>query len=194
MATNKQYEYKRLKSTPGMWILYFVFLGILLSISIIGINKFISLASGDSLPTKVFTIDNGKYSDVVSLKIPDDWLQSSESDSNALTWISKDGYESLSISSVNEKSVAEASVMYMLEIRNMFPDVEANFEYNEINIGDKKMFATQILYESKYYLCGVRESGNTIIKFVYSASAMAGEISDIDTIIESINYRKGSAK
>ena len=56
------------------------------------------------------------------------------------------------------------------------------------------MFATQILYESKYYLCGVRESGNTIIKFVYSASSMTGEISDIDAIISSINYRKGTAK
>ena len=194
MTTNKQYEYKRLKSTPGMWILYFIFLGILLTISILGINRFIQLASGDSLPTKVFTLDNGKYSDVVSLKLPEDWIQSSDSSDKALTWLSKDGYESLSISAVNEKSVAEASVMYMLEIRNMFPDATGDFQYNEVSIGNKKMFATQILYESKYYLCGVRESGNTIIKFVYSASSMAGEISDIDAIISSINYRKGAAK
>ena len=62
------------------------------------------------------------------------------------------------------------------------------------NSEGEKMFATQILYESKYYLCGVRESGNTIIKFVYSASSMTGEISDIDAIISSINYRKGTAK
>ena len=53
------------------------------------------------------------------------------------------------------------------------------------------MFAMNIVYQSQYYLCGVMESGNTIIKFVYSASIMTGEISDIDTIIGSINYRKG---
>ena len=35
------------------------------------------------------------------------------------------------------------------------------------------------------------ESGNSIIKFVYSASSMTGEIVDIETIIGSINYRAG---
>ena len=53
------------------------------------------------------------------------------------------------------------------------------------------MFATHLMYQSQYYLCGVMESGNTLIKFVYSASAMTGEIADIDEIIGSINYRDG---
>ena len=185
-ATNKTYEYKRLKSTPGMWIIYFAFLGVLLAISIIGINTFINQASGDLLSTKVYTIED----DVISIKMPDNWTLSSNSDLDAITWTSDNGYESLSISSVDSPTVSEASIVYMLELRNAFPDASSDFKYNEVTIGGKKMFATQIMYESKYYLCGVKESGNTIIKFVYSASAISGEISDIDTMIASINYRK----
>ena len=185
-ATNKTYEYKRLKSTPGMWIIYFAFLGVLLAISIIGINTFINQASGDLLATKVYTIED----DVISIKMPDNWTLSNNSDLDAITWTSDNGYESLSISSVDSPTVSEASIVYMLELRNAFPDASSDFKYNEVTIGGKKMFATQIMYESKYYLCGVKESGNTIIKFVYSASAIAGEISDIDTMIASINYRK----
>jgi hypothetical protein len=185
-TTNKTFEYKRLKSTPGMWIIYFAFLGVLLAISIIGINTFIKQSSGDLLATKVYTIGE----DVVSIKMPDNWTLSSSSDTDAITWTSDNGYESLSISAVDATSLSEASIVYMLELRNAFPDATSDFEYNEVTIGGKKMFAVQIMYESIYYLCGIKESGNTFIKFVYSASAMSGEISDIDTMIASINYRK----
>lgn len=189
--TNKEYvmtEYKRLKSTPGMWIIFFAFLALIVSISIFCTHTLLQRMSGDILPTQVFTVEN----DVVSLKLPNDWNMSSSSSTNSITWTSKDGYESLSISSTKEASVAEASIMYMLELRNMFPDVSSDtLEYAERTINGKKMFATHIMYKSQYYLCGVMESGNTIIKFVYSASSMVGEVSDIDTIIGSINYRVG---
>ena len=183
-------EYKKLKSTPGMWIIYFVFLAIIVGISIWGTMTFLYQLSGDILPTKVFTIDK----DVVSLRLPDDWSINEESTLNAITWSSKDGYESLSISKTSYKNITEASVMYVMEIRDMFPDTSLeNLNYKETEIEGKKMFAMHILYDSRYYLCGVKESGNTIIKFVYSASALAGEISDIDAIIGSINYREGGS-
>ena len=96
------------------------------------------------------------------------------------------------ISKTSEKTVSEASMMYMLELKNMFPDVSTDsFEYTERELNGKVMFATHLMYQGQYYLCGVMESGNTLIKFVYSASAMTGEIADIDEIIGSINYRDG---
>ena len=184
-------EYKKLKSTPGMWIVYFVFLAILVTISVVGTNMLLNKMTGDALSTKVFTV--GK--DAISIKIPDNWSLQTTSTTDAVTWVSDNGYESLSISSTKYSSVTEASVMYMLEIQGMFPDASMeNFDYKETEINGKKMFAMHILYDSRYYLCGVKESGNTIIKFVYSASAMIGEISDIDTIIGSINYRVGDKK
>ena len=179
-------EYKKLKSTPGMWIIYFVFLAIIVTISIVCTNALLMQMAGDSLPTRVFTVGE----DAISIKIPDNWTLQDTSTTDAVTWVSDNGYESLSVSSTKYQSVTEASVMYMLELQSAFPDVTMdNFEYKETEINGKKMFATQILYDSRYYLCGVKESGNTIIKFVYSASVMIGEISDIDTIIGSINYR-----
>ena len=181
-------EYKRLKSTPGMWIIFLAFLALIVSISIFCTHTLLQRMSGDVLPTQVFTVE----SDVISLKLPSDWGMSTSSSSKSVTWTSKDGYESLSVSSTTASSVAEASIMYMLELRNMFPDVSVDtLNYSESTINGKKMFATHIMYKSQYYLCGVMESGNTIIKFVYSASSMVGEVSDIDTIIGSINYRVG---
>ena len=183
-------DYKRLKSTPGMWVLYFVYLAILVAITIIAFNFIVSHNNGDRLPTKVFTVEK----DVVSLKLPETWYAEDIESTKSINFKSSNGYESLSISPAKESTVAEASVMYMLELRNMFPETSSNFEYTETTINGKKSFATQIMYESKYYLCGVMESGNTIIRFVYSASVVASEISDIDTIIGSINYRKGASK
>jgi hypothetical protein len=181
-------EYKKLKSTPGMWVIYFVCLGVMVGMSILAINLTLQKMAGSVLSTQVFTIQK----DVVSIKLPDDWAIKGDSDTNAITWLSKDGYESLSISKANETSVIDASFMYLLEIRNMFPDVSLdNLDYNESELNGKKMFAMHIMYDSRYYLCGVMESGNSVVKFVYSASVMAGEIADIDEIIGSINYRAG---
>lgn len=181
-------EYKRLKSTPGMWIIFFAFLALLVGISIFFTHTLFLRMSGETLPTQVFTVED----DVVSLKLPTDWSLSKTSTMKAVTWTSKDGYESLSVSKTSEKTVSEASMMYMLELKNMFPDVSTDsFEYTERELNGKVMFATHLMYQGQYYLCGVMESGNTLIKFVYSASAMTGEIADIDEIIGSINYRDG---
>ncbi len=181
-------EYKRLKSTPGMWIIFLAFLAVLVTISILCTNALLSRMAGDTLPTQVFTID----SDVVSIKIPDDWTLSDTSSTKSVTWTSKDGYESLSVSKIKDTDLTQASIMYMLELRSTFPDANTDdLEYSENTINGKKVFVTSIMYKSQYYLCGVMESGNTLIKFVYSASSMAGEISDIDMIIGSINYRVG---
>ena len=173
-----------------MWVLYFIYLAILVSITIVGFNFIISQNNGSRLPTKVFTVEK----DVISLKLPEDWYADDLESVKAINFRSNDGYESLSISTANESSVAEASIMYMLELKNMFPNATADLQYDENKINGKTLFATQIMYESKYYLCGVMESGNTIIRFVYSASVVSAEISDIDTIIGSINYRKGASK
>ena len=184
-------EYKRLKSTPGMWIIFAVLLSITVACSILIINSWILENSGESLPTKVFTVEE----DVVSLKLPDDWMLLSSSTKKSITFQSKDGYESLSITKCSETNVQDASIFYMLELKDMFPDVSGEqLQYSEIEYGGSKMFATQILYNNQYYLCGVKESGNTIIRFVYSASIMAGEIADIDSIVKSINYREKTQK
>ena len=181
-------EYKRLKSTPGMWIIFFAYLALIVGISIFGTHTLLMRMSGDSLPTQVFTVDD----DVVSLKLPSDWSLQASSTTNSITWTSKNGYESLSISKMKETSVMEGSIMYMLELRTLFPDVNADsLQYSENTINGKKAFVTTIMYKSQYYVCGVMESGNSIIKFVYSASSMTGEIVDIETIIGSINYRAG---
>lgn len=177
---------KTVKSKPGMWIIYFVVLGLLVWISILGINRCLEYMSEDSLPTHVYTIED----DVISLRLPDTWTVTSGTKSGSITFESNTGYESLSIVKTSEQTLTEASIMYMLELRNMFVDVSTDkMSYSETTLNGKKTFATQILYNNKYYLCGVMESGNSIIRFVYSASVMAGEISDIDSIIGSINYR-----
>lgn len=181
-------EFKRLKSTPGMWVLFVVFLFVASGISIFLWNKFFYMLSENSIPTKVFTVEN----DVISLKLPDGWDISESSSQKQITFTSSSGYESLSISKASETSVASASITYMLELRSLFPDVDAgSLAYTKTDIDGKTMYVTQLMYKNKYYLCGVRESGNSIIRFVYSASVMAGEISDIDTIITSINFREG---
>lgn len=187
LSTN---NYQKLKSTPGMWVLYFVYLAILVSVTIFAFNYIVEDSQGLRLPTKVFTVEN----DVVSIKLPENWYITDAETTKAINFESDNGYESLSISPASETSIEEASIMYMLELKNMFPDASADFVYNEMQLNGKATFATQILYKSKYYLCGVMESGNTIIRFVYSASVVSSEVSDIDTIIGSINYRKGASK
>ena len=184
----KKTEFKRLKSTPGMWALFIVFLFVISGISILLWDRFFYMLSENSIPTRVFTVEN----DVVSLKLPDGWDISESSNQKQITFTSSSGYESLSISKASETSVASASITYMLELRSMFPDVDASsLAYTETDINGKTMYVTQLMYKNRYYLCGVRESGNSIIRFVYSSSVMAGEISDIDTIITSINFREG---
>lgn len=184
----KKTEFKRLKSTPGMWALFIVFLFVISGISILLWDRFFYMLSENSIPTRVFTVEN----DVVSLKLPDGWDISESSNQKQITFTSSSGYESLSISKASETSVASASITYMLELRSMFPDVDASsLAYTETDIDGKTMYVTQLMYKNRYYLCGVRKSGNSIIRFVYSASVMAGEISDIDTIITSINFREG---
>lgn len=191
-TTTATQPYKRLETTPGMWIIFVLFLALTVGLTIFLTNQFLYRASGDLLATKVFTIEN----DVVSLKLPDDWKMDTTESTNAINFISGSGQESLSIAPTKEETVSEASIMYMLELRNMFPDIDANsMEYDEnITLNGKKIFATNIMYKGQYYLCGVMESGNTIIKFVYSTSSLTTEISDIDTIIGSINYRVGGTK
>ena len=185
---NRKTEFKRLKSTPGMWAIFIIFLLIISGISIFFWSRFFYMLSEDAIPTKVFTVEN----DVVSIKLPDGWDISESSNNKQITFTTSNGYESLSISKTSETSIASASITYMLELRSMFPDVDASsLAYTETDIDGKKMYITQLMYKNRYYLCGVRESGNTIIRFVYSASAMTGKISDIDTIITSINFREG---
>lgn len=184
----KKTEFKRLKSTPGMWALFIVFLFVISGISILLWDRFFYMLSENSIPTKVFTVEN----DVISLKLPDGWDISESSSQKQITFTSSSGYESLSISKASETSVASASITYMLELRSLFPDVDAgSLAYTKTDIDGKTMYVTQLMYKNRYYLCGVRESGNSIIRFVYSSSVMAGEISDIDTIITSINFREG---
>jgi hypothetical protein len=173
-----------------MWVLYFVYLAILVSVTIFAFNYIVEDSQGVRLPTKVFTVEK----DVVSIKLPENWTLTDAETTKSINFESDNGYESLSISPASENNLQEASIMYMLELKNMFPDASADFTYNEMQLNGKKTFGTQILYKSKYYLCGVMESGNTIIRFVYSASVVASEVSDIDTIIGSINYRKGASK
>lgn len=189
IITNHQTEqYERLKSTPGMWVIFFVFLSILVSISIFFLNKIVVGLSEDAIPIKVFTVGD----DVISLQLPDDWELSSTTDNQQITFKSKDGFESLSVSNSNDKSISSASILYMLELRTLFPDADSStLSFSENEIDGKKTYLTQIMYNNRYYLCGVKESGNTVIKFVYSASVMSGEISDIDQIISSIHYREG---
>lgn len=185
-ASLQKQEFTRLRSTPRMWIVFFIYLAIVSGITIACLSHLFNIWSEDTLPTKVFTVED----DVISLKIPDDWTITSDSDGNQVTFKSGDSYESLSIATMDDATVTAASITFMLEIQGMFPDVKADMtSYSEMELGNKKAYVTQVEYYSKYYLCGVMESGNTIIKFVYSASVMAGEIADIDMIIGSINYR-----
>ena len=177
----------RLRSTPGMWILFFIFLSIIVAISIYGVNTLLDTWSGKSLPTRVFTIEE----DVISLKLPENWNMTSNTTDDGITFTASTGYETLSIAKMPYSSITQASIFFLLELEGMFPGVNvSNISYTQTEIGGKKLYATQIYYGNMYYLCGVRESGNTIIKFVYNASIMAGEISDIDSIINSINYRE----
>ena len=185
-ASLQKQEFTRLRSTPRMWLVFFIYLAIVSGITIACLSHLFNIWSEDTLPTKVFTVED----DVISLKIPDDWTITSDSDGNQVTFKSGDSYESLSIATMDDATVTAASITFMLEIQGMFPDVKADItSYSEMELGNKKAYVTQVEYYSKYYLWGVMESGNTIIKFVYSASVMAGEISDIDMIIGSINYR-----
>jgi hypothetical protein len=190
MNDNKPYE--KLKSTPGMWIIFVLFLAVSVGLTIFLTNQFLYRAGGEILSTKVFTIDQ----DVVSIKLPDDWDLDVTESTKSINFISGSGHESLSIASTKETDIKEASVMYMLELRNTFPDIDPNeMKYDEnFTLNGKKAFATNIMYKGQYYLCGVMESGNTIIKFVYSTYSLTTEISDIDTIIGSINYRVGEKK
>lgn len=184
--------YERIKTTPGMWIVFVLFLALSVGLTIFLTNQLLLRASGDLLATKVFTIED----DVVSIKLPDNWDITSTDSVNAINFASSDGYESLSIAATKEETVKEASIMYMLELKNMFPDIDAStMTYDEsYTLNGKKMFAVNILYQGQYYLAGVMESGNTIIKFVYSTSSLTSDISDIDTIIGSINYRAKEIK
>ena len=183
-------RYKYDRNTPGMWIIFIVLLAASVGLTILMFNAVLFRAAGETLPTRVFTVG----SNVVSLKIPNDWSFIQSDSDTVFTWQSKDGYESLSVSPATEPTLEEASLMYMLEIKGMFPDTDmSNLTYNESTINGKKAFAMNISYESKYYIIGVIESGETLVKFVYSASIMTGEISDIDVIIGSINYRKGGS-
>ncbi len=192
MTSNDIKPYERIKTTPGMWIIFCLFLALSVGLTIFLTNQFLLRASGDILATKVFTVED----DVVSIKLPDDWDIASTDSVKAINFASSDGYESLSIAATKEKTVKEASVMYMLELKNMFPDIDSStMTYDEsYTLNGKKMFAVNILYQGQYYLAGVMESGNTIIKFVYSTSSLTSEISDIDTIIGSINYRAKEVK
>jgi hypothetical protein len=184
---SKSPEFKKLKSTPGMWIIYFIYLALIVALSIYCCEKIIATYTGELLPTKVFTVEN----DVVSLKLPDDWSLQSSSSEDGITFKSSTGYESLSIAKISNMNIEQAKIMYMLELNGEFPNATGStLSYTEKDVGNKKMYVTQIVYENKYYLCGVRESGNTIIKFSYAASIMAGEIADIDEMINSINYRE----
>ena len=181
-------KYKYDKNTPGMWIIFIVLLVVSVGLTIVMFNAILFRNAGETLPTRVFTVGTN----VVSLKIPDDWSFIQSDSDDVFTWQSKDGYESLSVSPAKEPTLEEASLMYLLEIKAMFPDADMNnLSYNESTINGKKAFAMNISYESKYYIIGVIESGDTMVKFVYAASIMTGEISDIDAIIGSINYRKG---
>lgn len=183
-------RYKYDKNTPGMWIIFIVLLIISVTLTIVMFNAILFRVGGETLPTRVFTV--GK--NVVSLKLPNDWTFIQSDSDDVFTWQSKDGYESLSVSPAKETNLAEASTMYLLEIKNMFPNADmSSLVYNESTINGKKAFAMNISYESKYYIIGVMEDGDTMIKFVYAASIMTGEISDIDAIIGSINYRKGGS-
>ena len=76
-----QTEFKKLKSTPGMWVIFIVFLGILVGISILFLNHAFNLMTEDALPTRVFTVEN----DVVSIKLPNHWEMSSTSTSKQIT-------------------------------------------------------------------------------------------------------------
>ena len=192
MEKNMEKPYERIKTTPGMWIVFVLFLALTVGLTIFLTNQFLYRASGQILATKVFTVEN----DVVSLKLPNDWDITDTESVNAINFASDSGQESLSIAAMQEKTVEEAAIMYMLELRNVFPDIDTSaMEYNEdTTLNGKKIFATNIMYEGQYYLCGVMESGNTIIKFVYSTSSFTTEIADIDTIIGSINYRVGGTK
>lgn len=192
MEKNIEKPYQRIKTTPGMWIVFVLFLAFTVGLTIFLTNQFLYRASGQILATKVFTVEN----DVVSLKLPDNWKMDNTESVNAINFVSDSGQESLSIAATTEKDISEAAIMYMLELRNVFPDIDtSSMEYNEdTTLNGKKIFATNIMYQGQYYLCGVMESGNTIIKFVYSTSSLTTEISDIDTIIGSINYRVGGTK
>lgn len=173
----------RLKSTIGMWIVFFLFLAILLSISIAGINSFISINSNDSLATNVYTIGD----DVFSMKVPETWTMDSSSDtSSGISFLSANGYESLYFSP-SKLSFEQESAIYLIEINEMF---NQQLSFTSSSIADKKIKATQIMLNNTYYLCGVKESGNTVIRFMYTASIMIQDPSPIDEIIESINYRQ----
>ena len=186
--TTQKTEFKRLRSTPGMWVIFVVFLSALVAISIFFWNRLFHMLAEDAIPTRVFTIED----DVISLKLPDDWEMVSTSTKKQITLTSSSGYESLSISKTSETSLSSASIIYMLELRSMFPDASADsLAYTQTEINGKAMYVTQIMYGNRYYLCGVQQNKDLIIRFVYSASAMAGEIADIDAIIASINYREG---
>lgn len=176
-----------LRSTPRMWLIFILFLALTSGITIFGLSHFFEMLGEDALATKVFTVEDDK----VSLKLPDDWSIDDSSNGNYITFASADTYESLSIAKMEEKTASAASVTFMLEIQGMFPDSNASISsFSEMTISGKKAYVTQVQYTGKYYLLGVMESGNAVIKFVYAASTMAGEISDIDTIIGSIHYRK----
>lgn len=186
--TAQKTEFKRLRSTPGMWIIFIVFLSMLVAVSIFFWNRLFNMLAEDSMPTRVFTIED----DVMSLKLPDNWEMSSSSTEKQTTFTSSNGYESLSISKTTATSLSSASIVYMLELRGMFPDASADsLAYTQTESNGRQMYVTQIMYGNRYYLCGVQQNGDLILRFVYSASIMTGEISDIDTIIASINYREG---
>ena len=184
--TRNNDSFTPLRSTPRMWLVFLLFLGITAGITIFGLSRFFDMLGEDALATKVFTVEDDK----ISLKLPDDWHIDESSDGNYITFVSDDTYESLSVAKMEESSAKAASVIFMLEIRGMFPDSNADVAaYSEMSLNGKKAYVTQVQYTGKYYLLGVMESGNAVLKFVYSASMMAGEIADIDAIIGSIHYR-----
>ena len=124
----KPVDYKQKLNSPGMWILFCISLAICVTLTIIVLNTFLLKMSGDIMPTKVFTVNK----DVVSLKLPDDWIFKTSDTGKSLTWVSANNYESLSISQTDANTVKEASIIYLLELKDMFQDVSMeNFEYQE---------------------------------------------------------------
>ena len=173
----------RLKSTFGMWIVFFVFLSILLSISIYFIHNAIIGSANDTLPTNVYTIGE----DVFSMKTPNGWsIYESSTTKDGINFSSANGYETFSITP-SDKNFEQESAIYLIELCEMFDN---SLSYTQSTLGSQKINAVQVMLNNTYYFCGVRESGNTVIRFMYTASIMLNEPSRVDEVVKSINYRR----
>ena len=177
----------RLRSTPGMWILFCIILIAALALSILCIELILQKATGKTLPTRIFTSGNH----VVSIKLPNNWVMVDSESESDIVISSPTGQESIAVAKSSRNNLKTAYAMFRLELNDAFPDLSgSDIVFEEKTVGSVKMYWSEIEYRGALYVCGVKDAKDCVVKFVYMVDEPDNVRSDLETIVASINYRQ----